>query len=287
MNGRIAKIFLPTLTSLFLVGSLMAPKTEATYQQNQNNFSFPSCSALLANPGDYSHYDFGTHQIVGGPLLEGSDDVYSLGNGNFAQCFCPVLPATDGIQTNWLRTEEPINSWFYENGLQWNLGPYHYAAQNSHFSCGLQPETPPVGGSEPSNPGEGGAIAPQCPIDGKPQEVDQVWFSDVKPTSLTVHWAIKGDATAYQIAYGIEQNKWLWGVKVEGGNVNSYELKDLPKDVKIYVSVIPQNGICSGDPSAVTTLAATGTSSPLAMFLGGFSLISLGLWQSQKALKKS
>lgn len=255
----------------------------------QNDFSFPSCESLLSNPGDHAHYDYGLHQIVGGPLVEGSDDVYSLEGGNFAQCYCPVT-GSEGIQTNWLMSEEPIDGWYFENGNQWNLGNYTYAAQNSSFSCEV---TPPTGGGQPlTTGGEGGALAPQCPIDGKPQTVDQVWFSDIKPTSLVVHWAVKGDATGYQIAYGLEENKWLWGVKVT--NVNSYELKDLPENAKIFVSVIPLNGNCSGDPSAsykagvgTTVLASTGKASSQALFLGGFSLISLGIWQAQNALKKS
>lgn len=288
MKGRISKIFLPAFLSLFLAGSLMASNAKAE-SEIQNDFSFPSCESLLSNPGDYAHYDYGLHQIVGGPLLEGSDDVYALEGGNFAQCYCPVT-GSEGIQTNWLSSEEPIDGWFFENGEQWNLGNYTYAAQNSSFSCEV---TPPTGGGQPlSTGGQGGALAPQCPIDGKPQTVDQVWFSDIKPTSVTVHWAVKGDATGYQIAYGIEENKWLWGVKVT--NVNSYELKDLPENAKIFVSVIPLNGNCSGDPSAsykagigTTVLASTGTASSQALFLGGFSLISLGIWQAQNALKKS
>lgn len=294
MIGRTSKFFLPIFTSLFLLGSLLASNAKASYEinQNENNFSFPSCESLIANPGDRAHYDTGTHQIVGGPLLEGSDDVYSLENGNFAQCFCPVTGA-EGIQTNWLRAENPINGWFYEYGEQWNLGPNHFAAQNSSFMC--EPQQPGVGGTQPlSSGGEGGAQAPQCPIDNKPQTIDQVWFSDITQTTIIIHWAVKGDATGYQLAYGIEDNKWLWGVKVDGGNVNAYQLKDLPQNAKIFVSVIPLNGNCSGNPSAsykagvgTTVLAATGSSSSQALFLGGFSLISLGLWQAKNTLKRS
>lgn len=290
MIGRLSHVFLPIFTGLFLVGSLLATNAKANYQI-QSEFSFPSCTALISNPGDHAHYEYGTHQIVGGPLLEGSDDVYSLDNGNFTQCYCPVT-GSDGIQTNWLRTEEPMEGWFYEFGEQWNLGSYYYAAQNSSFSC--EADQPQVGGNEPSNPGSGGAQAPRCPEDNKPQTIDQVWFSDITPTSVIVHWAIKGDATAYQLAYGLEENKWLWGVKVEGGNVNSYQLNGLPENAKIFVSVIPLNGNCSADPSAsykvgagTTVLAATGTASSMALIMGGFSLITLGLWQSQKALRKN
>lgn len=290
MIGRISKVFLPVFLSLFLAGSLVASNAKAEYEINQNDFSFPSCESLIANPGDVAHYDNGIHQIVGGPLLEGSDDVYSVGDGNFTQCYCPVT-GSEGIQTNWLRTEEPIDGWFFEFGEQWNLGEYYYAAQNSSFSCQTS-QQPPVGGG-PSG-GGGGAEAPRCPEDDKPQTIDQVWFSDITLTTIVVHWATKGDATGYQLAYGPEENKWQWGVKVEGGNVNSYELKDLPENLKVFVSVIPLNGNCSGNPSTsykvgngVTVLAATGTVQTQALFLGGFSLVSLGLWQSQRALKRS
>lgn len=264
----------------------MASNAKASYEINQyeNNFSFPACEGLIANPGDHAHYDSGTHQIVGGPLLEGSDDVYSLDGGNYVQCFCPVTGA-EGIQTNWLRSRNPIDGWFFEFGEQWNLGDYHYAAQNSSFRC--EPEQPGVGGGQPlSTGGEGGAQAPSCPVDDKPQTIDQVWQSDIKPTSLILHWGVKGDASGYQIAYGLEPNKWLWGVKVNDGKANSIELKDLPENAKIYANVIPLNGECGGNPSA-TVLAATGAASSQALFLGGFTLISLGLWQAQKSLKRS
>lgn len=286
-------VFLPIFTGLFLVGSLVAGNVKAESEIRQSDFSFPDCANLISTPGDHASYDTGTHQIVGGPLLEGSDDVYSLDYGNYTQCYCP-LTGSEGIQTNWLRSEEPIDGWYFEFGEQWNLGPYYYAAKNSSFNC--EPEQPPVGGNPPSTTGgggNGGAKAPLCPQDNKPQTIDQVWFSDITPTTLIVHWATKGGATGYQLAYGIEENKWLWGVKIEGGNVNAYQLKDLPADTKIFVSVIPLNGNCSGNPSdsfkagnGTTVLAGTGTASSQALFLAGFSLISLGLWQSQKALKK-
>ena len=289
MIGRISKIFLPIFTGLFLAGSLVAGNARAESEIRQSDFSFPDCAQLISSVGDHASYDTGTHQIVGGSLLEGSDDVYSLENGNYTQCFCP-LTGSDGIQTNWLRTQEPIDGWFFEFGEQWNLGPFYYAAQNSSFNCNDQP---PVGGNPPSTPGHGGSQAPLCPQDNKPQAIDQVWFSDITPTTLIVHWATKGDATGYQLAYGIEDKKWLWGVKVEGGNVNSYQLKDLPKDTKVFVNVIPYNGNCSGNPSdsfkagnGTTVLAQTGTASSQALIFGGLTLISLGLWHSQKALKK-
>jgi hypothetical protein len=110
-----------------------------------NNFVFPSCQNFIGTPGDKAHYNFGMHQIVGGPLLPGSDDVYTLENGNFLQCFCPVDGVT-GIQTNWLRVPGYMQGWFYEFGEGWNLGRYWYAAQNMPFSCKNEsiPETTPA-----------------------------------------------------------------------------------------------------------------------------------------------
>jgi hypothetical protein len=95
---------------------------------------FPQC------PLDYDgdpHYPRGgnhEHQIVNGPRLLGGDDVYSLENGNYLQCFCPD-EGTGGIQTNWWRTDLILDGWFREFGTQWNLGDFWYLAQNTEFTC--------------------------------------------------------------------------------------------------------------------------------------------------------
>lgn len=100
----------------------------------------PLCETLLPVPGDWAHYTEGWHQIVGEDAQRfGSDDVYSdstfsLGQNNFVQCFCPP-ELGQGIQTDWIRTEEPIDDWYFLNGEQWNLGNFMYAAQNSSFDC--------------------------------------------------------------------------------------------------------------------------------------------------------
>ena len=96
---------------------------------------FPQCP--VGYDGDFSHYDRynnNPHQIVGGPLLYGGDDVYSLENGNYLQCFCPD-EGNQGIQTNWWRTDDILDGWFREFGTQWNLGDYWYLTQNSDFIC--------------------------------------------------------------------------------------------------------------------------------------------------------
>jgi hypothetical protein len=110
-------------------------------QAPQDEPTFPACQELLQNPGTHASWPQGWHQIVGGPLLFGSDDVYSLESGNYVQCFCPE-EGSEGIQTNWWRTLAEIQGWFVENGLQWNLGDYRYLAQNSDFDCDGGSTTP-------------------------------------------------------------------------------------------------------------------------------------------------
>jgi hypothetical protein len=111
---------------------------------------YPSCSEFYGQSGDKAHYDSGLHQIVGAGLLEGADDVYSLENGNFLQCFCSIDDDT-GIQTFWWwanemtddeRNEHISNGWHLENGLQWNLTDGLYLAKNADYFCGEPTPTP-------------------------------------------------------------------------------------------------------------------------------------------------
>lgn len=95
---------------------------------------FPACSNLLGNPGNHASHAEGLHQVVGGDLLWGSDDVYSIADGNYVQCYCPVED-NDGIQTNWWRTDQVLEGWFSVNDIVWNLGDYHFLAQNQDFDC--------------------------------------------------------------------------------------------------------------------------------------------------------
>lgn len=165
--------------------------------------------------------------------------------------------------------------------------------QNSvNVSCDCKPSPtptptpPPTGGNLPGgggggNGGGGTGGGSSCP--NGPQTVDQVWLTDITSTTVTVHWANKGDATGYQLAYGPKNNKWQWGVKV--GNVNQYTIKDIPAGLKVFVTVIPLNGDCPGGASSTPqVLAATGTAKGTALFLSGLALIALGVWKAQKSL---
>lgn len=146
------------------------------------------------------------------------------------------------------------------------------------------PTPPPVGGG-PS--GEGGVSGgPQCPTD-RPQQVDQVWFTDKKPGQITVNWANKGDASGFHIAYGPAQNQLIWGVEVNDPNANQFTLKGLP-DGELWASVIAKSSKdCGGPSSEPETLAAVGTASSSLLFAAGAGLVSLGLWQAQRGLRKA
>lgn len=102
---------------------------------------FPACQDLIQQPGNHASWPQGWHQIVDGTQLYGSDDVYSVDDGNYVQCYCPV-EGSEGIQTNWWRTLAEVQGWFVENGLQWNLGDFRYLAQNDSFACGEVEATP-------------------------------------------------------------------------------------------------------------------------------------------------
>lgn len=121
--------------------------------------------------GNYASNKGGLHQIVGGELLFGDDDVYFSGQDGYVQCFCD---GTKGIQTNWWKTDLPTNSeWpFEENGSQWNLGNFRYLAQNKEYDC--SPKIPPTPPTEPPitppqvppTPPSGGGNGPPCLFDG-------------------------------------------------------------------------------------------------------------------------
>jgi hypothetical protein len=104
---------------------------------------FPNCPDLTP-PGDIAHYTNGKHQIAGGDLLVGTDDVYSLPNGNAIQCFCPE-EGTNGIQTDWWQTNLTISGWIKEpNGTDWGLLDVPYLAKNSDYTCGNGPTPTPT-----------------------------------------------------------------------------------------------------------------------------------------------
>ena len=136
---------------------------------------FPHCEDQNGR-GDKSHYDSGSHWIVGDGLVFGRDDVYSLGNQNYMQCFCPptdqYVPGNEGIQTNWENAHtvnKPADrsgfflvwgpdfgldqSWFYATGADMP------SPKTPNFDCG-QPQSSPSPTVSPSpsiTPSTGGS----------------------------------------------------------------------------------------------------------------------------------
>lgn len=121
--------------------------------------TFAQCETkLVQGKGDRASYDSGTHGIPGKGNLVGKDDVYSMPEGNFVQCFCPSNGGT-GIKTDWWYINSlPMgrvdidayvrNGWILEeNGADWNLLAGSYLAKNSDFNCNA---TTPVTSTTPT-----------------------------------------------------------------------------------------------------------------------------------------
>lgn len=150
LRGKIVLLFivLVLIVSVFLMNrDLFLTPNVGAEDKASTPPDFPSCQEQLAKgSGAVAHYDSGEHQVVGGGRVTGEDDVFSLPEGNFLQCFCPKDDAEDGkgVQTDWWRTDLSSFSGFpfSENGLQWNLGDFRYLARNKDFSCAPLTPTP-------------------------------------------------------------------------------------------------------------------------------------------------
>jgi len=199
--------------------------------------AFPACTDLLANPGDQASHAEGWHQIVGGDLVWGRDEVYSVGQGNYVQCYCPHEGA-EGIQTNWWRTDLTLTGWFSENGLSWNLGDYAYLAQNSNLDCS--------GGN-----GESGEVTPTPTPETTPEATP----------SATVAPSNTPTPTPWSNTAGAETNREDTGSKKdEKGQVSATSTTESNDDSFI------------NELDRVKVLAATGGNLPLGqllMFAGG------------------
>ena len=252
--------------------------------------AFPSCTdKIFTQDGDIAHYDYGLHQIVGGGLLEGADDVYSLGNNNALQCYCPVQGENNdiGIQTNWWDitgiAQQIIDNYtnqgwiFVPNGLQWNLNDGPYLAKNSNFSC-IQTQPSPTPTEVPSSsptptppsPSTTPTIAPTPttkpqvqntsvsvggPVDAPncpdPQPIPPTLLSVVKSgdDSVDLIWSSVTDARYYLISYGLESDQAQFGIP-DVGNVTSYRIGGLDLDnYKYYFHVSVVKGCQVSEPS--------------------------------------
>ena len=149
--AKILKISL-VATGLFglALGGLFLNLRSAGATGDSNPPSFPSCSTQ-SGAGDVAHYESGLHQIPGNGLLEGQDDVYTLSDGNYLQCFRNEEVC---IQSNWWRTDQQKEGWLSLNGEQWNLGNHQYLVKN--VDCKPEPSPSPSPSPTPTPAPQGG-----------------------------------------------------------------------------------------------------------------------------------
>lgn len=132
------------------------------------NYQLPSFDSCHNPSGTIkADYPVGQHAIVGiNGLQNGSDKVFTNGNDNYTQCFCPPSGNT-GIKTNWLAagniSKEDTNvlitqGWVYiEKGADWGLSSQPYLAKNIEFSCGSTGDS--SGGGGGTDQGSGGGTS--------------------------------------------------------------------------------------------------------------------------------
>ena len=151
--GRILKSGLVVTTLFALIfGGLFLKLKNAGATGDSNPPSFPSCSTQ-SGAGDKAHYESGFHQIPGNGLLEGADDVYSLSDGNYLQCFRNDEVC---IQSNWWRTDQEHEGWLSLNGGQWDLGNFQYLVKNVNCEPEPSPSPSPTPVATPTPEPQGG-----------------------------------------------------------------------------------------------------------------------------------
>lgn len=236
---------------------------------------FPTCS----NPNGtlvVSYVD-GQHGIVGSSTTYvGADKVYSIGNGNFLQCFCAA--DNSGVQTNWwkinslnqdeIQTLKNLGWYFVADGAAWGLQDGAYMAKNINFSCGTVTTTR---GTTPAG-------APICTAE-KPSA--PFLLSVVRNGSkATLTWSKVDRATHYVIAYGTVAGLYPYGVP-NTGNVTTFEVGALDPNKQYNFQVYAVNDCMPSDPSRqggqVLGLASTGSAQTILLFtLAGLLLTSTG-----------
>ncbi len=251
--------------------------------------SFATCQSLYGTPGDVASYEFGTHQILGDGLLEGSDNVYSQVGGNYIQCYCPV-EGVSGIQTNWWLADGLNQSdieyyiskgWFYENGLVWNLGDHMYLAKNSESVCAnptptLIPTPTPTRGLTP----------PSAPVCNSPSVSLAPLYSAgnltrIDDDSIKITWIVTdGHSQKYGIHYGTSPDNLLWYTEVYGHDTTEVVINFVPKG-NIYFKVCSigdcGDAVCGNSVPAVlgATSKLPSTGSVLFLIVG---LLPLGYY---------
>jgi len=233
---------------LLVLASFVPARVEA-----QEEVSFPSC----INPSGsvVASYQNGTHGIVGSSeTYSGADTVYSLGDGNYVQCFCDN---GRGIQTNWWKTNTSDENWIsIPNGENWGLESGSYLAQNLDYNCGASTnnDNNGSGGSGGGNPS-----APTC-NDAAPGSAPVLIRVDRGENSATLYWTKAADPVSYYlVAYGTASGNYQYGnPNVGDKNTTSYTVNNLNGGVTYYFAVRAGNGCRPGSFSNELSESVTG-----------------------------
>jgi hypothetical protein len=243
--------------------------------------TFPLCENQTQN-GDRAHYDTGLHQIAGGGLLEGKDDVYGLGNSYYFQCFCS--PEGDGIQTNWTPVKEG-----QEWGPNWNLDETYYNYENRDFNCGRVIPTPTPTFSQERCNNCGGGSAPVC-NDTVPSTPRILSVVSAGINSIKITWTKVTQANSYSILYGKKTGEYPYSV-FSTGNTDNFVINGISSgcfEVKAVNGCMPgplSPEFCSGSVLGTSTLADTGLFSDSinnVVLVFGLLLTGLGLMKFVK-----
>jgi hypothetical protein len=254
-------------------------ETDYNYENREYNCGspvFPLCENQTQN-GDQAHYDTGLHQIAGDGLLEGRDDVYSLGKSFFFQCFCS--PEGNGIQTNWTPNEAGS-----EPGLKWGLNNTNYNYENSNYNCGSVIPTPTPTFSQETCTNCGGGSAPVC-NDTVPSTPRVLSVTSAGTNSVKITWTKVTQANSYSILYGRKSGEYLYSV-FNTGNTDNFVINGITSgcfEVKAVNGCMPgplSAEFCTGAVLGASTLGNTGAFSDSVnriILLFGLTLTGLGL----------
>lgn len=235
-------------------------------------YQFPLCENMNED-GDV-HYDDGWHQIAGGSLLWGIDDVYSLGDNYYLQCFCS--PEYQGIQTNWTPVEEGM-----EWGPIWGLPETYYDWENREYYCGV-PTITPTPTSAPCV-GCGGSSAPVC-TDTVPPAPKIVSVTSLGNNTVHIVWSKVTPANSYSIMYGTNTGEYPYSV-FSTGDTDNFIIKGVATGcftVKAVNGCMPgpqSPELCTGSVLGASTLGDTGGfaySFNTFMLIAGISLTLIG-----------
>jgi hypothetical protein len=241
---------------------------------------FPSCS----NPQGTLKvsYKSGTHYIVGGSGLNGSDAVFFTSDITLIQCFC--AESTGGIQTDWWKVTNLSQSeidqlvklgwYFISSGADWGLENAPYLARNENYSC----KSSGVASVDHSGP----VGAPVC--NSKQPDIPQLVSVIRRGTEAVVTWTRVDLADHYTLAYGTEIGNYPYGVP-NTGNVTTFTVGALDPSRVYYFRVYAVNGCMPSEPSgtapkgsAILGFATTGDTVLLySVFITSILLIGIGI----------